>query len=148
MAIFSTGRADRPFWRIAFLWTGALAILIATTPFFLLLVEHMPVTALMPREERAPMFLPGITVDGTSGAVHRPVVTSVESSSPAARSGVRVGDRIVGLNGRPVHSMTDLRRLGGAWAAIARPGDKSAAPVIEVDFLRNHRHYRIRLNAR
>jgi S1-C subfamily serine protease len=43
-----------------------------------------------------------------SGAVH---VVDVASGSPAARSGVAVGDRIVSLDGRPVEGIDGLQRM-------------------------------------
>jgi serine protease Do len=38
-------------------------------------------------------------------------VTEVESGAPADRAGIRVGDLLLALDGKPIHSMNDLQRL-------------------------------------
>ena len=48
----------------------------------------------------------------------RPVVARVEPGSPAARAGLRPGDRILSLDGKPVHSWAALVRF-----VSARPGE-------------------------
>ncbi len=52
----------------------------------------------------------GIVMDTKDGGVN---VTSVEADSPAAEAGVRDGDRIVSLDGRPVAEPGDLRAMVG-----------------------------------
>jgi serine protease Do len=38
-------------------------------------------------------------------------VTEVEGGAPAARAGIRAGDLLLALDGKPIHSMNDLQRL-------------------------------------
>ncbi|HET8796869.1 MAG TPA: RIP metalloprotease RseP [Thermoanaerobaculia bacterium] len=57
-----------------------------------------------------------------------PVVGRVEPDSPAARAGVRAGDRIVGVNGNPVREMEDFGRVSG--------GDNLAKKPVTIDVQR------------
>ena len=52
--------------------------------------------------------LPGLTL-GDDGARAMPVVTSLRSGGRAERAGLRVGDRIVDIDGTPVRSVAMLR---------------------------------------
>lgn len=62
--------------------------------------------------------LPGITLsdgtagDGPGGAM--PVVTSVRSGSEAKQRGIRAGDAIIAVDGRPVRSVAAVRDAIGA----------------------------------
>jgi S1-C subfamily serine protease len=56
--------------------------------------------------------IPGITVDDDDDDVSRlPVVTSLRSDSEAERLGVRVGDHISAVNGRPVRDVAGVRAV-------------------------------------
>jgi len=62
-------------------------------------------TTLTPEREQgefAPVGRAGIQYGGLD-----PVVGRVEADSPAAAAGIRVGDRIVGVNGKPVRALED-----------------------------------------
>jgi S1-C subfamily serine protease len=67
---------------------------------------------------------------GSRGAV----VTLVETESAAARAGLRAGDLIVGINGRPVSSATDLT----TQLALLRVGEG-----LRVDIVRDGRERRV-----
>jgi Do/DeqQ family serine protease len=67
---------------------------------------------------------------GSRGAV----VTLVETESAAARAGLRAGDLIVGINGRPVSSATDLT----TQLALLRVGEG-----LRVDIIRDGRERRV-----
>ncbi|MGB5564689.1 MAG: Do family serine endopeptidase [Sedimenticolaceae bacterium] len=54
------------------------------------------------------------------------VITEVKSDSAAARSGLRAGDLIVGLNEHPINNSTDLN----TQLALLRVGDRVALQVI------------------
>jgi serine protease Do len=49
-------------------------------------------------------------VDGPNGVPAMVSVTSVERAGPAARAGLRPGDRLLAVNGRPVHDTGALIR--------------------------------------
>ena len=79
-------------------------------------------------------------IDRSSGFI----VTQIESGSPAARAGIRVGDVIVAANGRPIrsardmHNLVGLQRLGETIELqLYREGDELTLPVliqpIEID---------------
>jgi S1-C subfamily serine protease len=60
------------------------------------------------------MSLPGITLDdddddGPGGDPPMPVVTSLRTDGQAERLGVRVGDHIAAIDGRPVRDVAALR---------------------------------------
>jgi S1-C subfamily serine protease len=59
--------------------------------------------------------IPGITVDDDDddGSDHAPmpVVTSLRSDSEAERLGVRVGDHIAAVDGRPIRDVASLRAV-------------------------------------
>src|SRR6185437_6427388 len=52
--------------------------------------------------------LPGVLGFEMQGPVIAPVIGSVEPHGPAARAGLLAGDRIVAVDGRPVHDFADL----------------------------------------
>lgn len=56
------------------------------------------------------LAIPGITLDDVD-ETPMPVVTSVRSDSEAKQRGLRVGDGIVAVNGRAVHSVAALRAI-------------------------------------
>ncbi|HXG53216.1 MAG TPA: Do family serine endopeptidase [candidate division Zixibacteria bacterium] len=60
------------------------------------------------------------------GAGEVPVVTEVAENSPAAEAGIKPGDFIVELNGRPLSKSSDLRQL----IADTPPGQKATLKVI------------------
>jgi serine protease Do len=64
--------------------------------------------------------------DSTRGAL----IVEVTPDGPAARSGLKSGDIVVGLNGRPVATSSDLTR---------RVGQASAGDTLRVEVLRNDR---------
>lgn len=64
--------------------------------------------------------IPGVTVEDDAANAAMPIVTSLRSDGEAQRLGLRVGDRIAAIDGRPVRDAADLRR------AIAHA---SAGPV-------------------
>ncbi|KAB7647621.1 PDZ domain-containing protein [Polymorphobacter fuscus] len=105
-------------------WADArlpLAIVVAA------LVAGLAATSLLApsRTERA--HLPGLTAaDGRAG--EGLIVTSVQSGSVAAKGGIAVGDRIVGLDGHHVTSRA------GAIAALRTHPD----PVIDMAVAHNH----------
>ena len=53
-----------------------------------------------------------------------PTITGVAEGSPAARAGLRAGDRIVALDGAPVFTLTTVER-----ARAARPGERMILTV-------------------
>lgn len=65
---------------------------------------------------------------------HGAVVTNVQADSAAARAGMRAGDLITAINGRPVSSATDLT----TQLALLRVGER-----LHVDVLRNGRPERL-----
>jgi len=77
---------------------------------------------LLSSENLASVFL-GMTVDDRRG---QPVVTHLESSGPAARAGVRVGDRLLSAKGQAIKSKLDYARA----VLDARP-DEPFALVVE-----------------
>jgi serine protease Do/serine protease DegQ len=55
----------------------------------------------------------GLTMQDSVGGVEGAVITEVQANSPAATAGVRKGDIVTALNGRPVRGAAELRaRLG------------------------------------
>lgn len=62
-------------------------------------------------------------VVGSIGVGRRiaPVVGRVVDDSAAARAGLREGDEILGIDGRPVHSFEDIRRIVAASAGRPLP---------------------------
>lgn len=56
-------------------------------------------------------LLPGLTVEDTDPPGGGLIVTSLRSDSQAASRGLAVGDDIVGINGRPVHTVTEAAGL-------------------------------------
>ena len=65
------------------------------------------------------------------------IVTQIESGSPAARSGLRVGDVIVAANGKPIrsardmHNLVGLQRLGQTIELrLFREGEELSLPVL------------------
>ena len=66
--------------------------------------------------------IPGVTLDEDgNAAADMPIVTSLRSDSEAERLGIRVGDHIDAVDGRPVRSVAALR------AAIV--ADRGRGPV-------------------
>jgi S1-C subfamily serine protease len=68
------------------------------------------------------------------------VVLSVEAGSPAERAGVREGDVIIGLGGKPVAGIDDLHRLltevptaSPSRLSILRRTEKLALPVVPIE---------------
>jgi len=59
------------------------------------------------------------------------IVASVTADSPAAKAGIKVGDVVLGVDGRPVHNNTDLTTS----LAQHQPGDK-----VTLDVWRNGTH--------
>lgn len=79
---------------------------------------------LMPPRHR-PADLPGLTMADASEGL---IVTSIKRGSAADRAGLRVGDTIIGLDGRPVATRaaaTSALRLG-------------TSPAIDVQVAHNH----------
>jgi serine protease Do len=62
------------------------------------------------------------------GADHGVVVNSVEPASPAERAGLKVGDVIVGVDGKPISSGDEL---------VAVVADSEIGKKLKVDFLRD-----------
>ena len=65
------------------------------------------------------------------------IVTQIESGSPAARSGLQVGDVIVAANGKPIrsardmHNLVGLQRLGQTIELqLFREGEELSLPVL------------------
>ncbi len=52
---------------------------------------------------------------------HRIVVTSLRSGGMADRNGIRVGDQLTGISGRPVTALTAVRKLVRAPGHCAMP---------------------------
>jgi serine protease Do/serine protease DegQ len=75
-------------------------------------------------QDLTPELVRSLQGDTTQGAV----VTRLESGSPAARAGVRVGDVIIAINHRPVRSAADLRNKVGMLSVGKR---------VRLDLLRN-----------
>jgi len=69
-------------------------------------------------------LLPGLTVENAPPAHQGLIVTSVQSDSESARSGIVAGDDIEGLDGHPV------KNLGGAINYLKK--DQASAIVLEV----------------
>ena len=67
----------------------------------------------LPSAANRMMALPGFTVDDDDGSTRAPmpVVTSLRSDSEAERLGVRVGDHIAAVDGRPVRDVAGLRAV-------------------------------------
>lgn len=62
------------------------------------------------------------------------LITRVREESAAQQSGLRAGDVVIGIDGHPVNSVSELQE----WVARNRPGKE-----IEVEFLRNGRKHRV-----
>lgn len=66
--------------------------------------------------------LPGMTVEQAPAPQRGLIVTSVRDSSQAQQSGVAVGDIVVVIDGRPVHSLgqarLDLQKVSGEEVTI------------------------------
>ena len=56
-------------------------------------------------------------------------MTSIVAGGPAARAGIRPGDILLGLDGHPVDTISDIQRLLGA--------ERIGAPLT-LDFARGH----------
>src|SRR5689334_24787898 len=56
-------------------------------------------------------FIAAINMTGRQFVVERPVLGEVVAGKPAALAGLRVGDRIVAVNGNPIKEFDDLRLL-------------------------------------
>ncbi|PWC54750.1 Do family serine endopeptidase [Azospirillum sp. TSO22-1] len=60
-------------------------------------------------QDLTPDLADSLNVTGDQGAV----IAKVEAGSPAERAGIKTGDVVVAVDGRPIHSGTDLRnRIG------------------------------------
>lgn len=70
------------------------------------------VTRVLPRLQKGEVLEPGIIGIGYASRDRingDPVIASVRQGSPAARAGIRAGDRIVAIGGRPVSRIADVR---------------------------------------
>ncbi len=80
----------------------------------------------------------GISPKVTGALTERVIIGAVAKGSPAAKAGMRVGDRIVSVDGDPVLSWKDLmtiideRETGDKMAISIRRGDKAQALEVEV----------------
>lgn len=106
-------------------WRGAMPVLTICLALIFVIIaaaERGVFTRLPAPASR--IFIPGITVDdedaGAQGT-HMPVVTSLRSNSEAERLGVRVGDHIAAVDGRPIRDVAGLR------AVVT--GDRAHGPV-------------------
>ncbi|MBM4023050.1 MAG: PDZ domain-containing protein [Planctomycetes bacterium] len=97
------------------------------------------VLATLPRLERGESLAPGILGIGYRDADTingQPVIGSVRQGSPAARAGLRPGDRIVRIDGRAVARIADARHAvapryaGDTIAIVVERGEKRS--VVEV----------------
>jgi S1-C subfamily serine protease len=71
---------------------------------------------------RAFLGVSNATTNDQSGAV----VSQVVANGPAAKAGLRAGDKIVAIDGRPISSSDDV----SAAVAAHKPGDKSTVTVV------------------
>jgi RNA polymerase sigma-70 factor, ECF subfamily len=62
------------------------------------------------------------------------VVQSVKEGSPAAKAGLRVGDVVMAIDGKPVDS---------AWTVGDTLDDKNAGDAVRIDIIRNHQRQTI-----
>jgi serine protease Do len=94
----------------------------------------------LPRLKRGEMLRPGVLGIGYRSRDRingEPVIGSVRQGSPAARAGVRPGDRIVAVDGRPVVRIAEARhrfvpRHAGdeIELTLERSGDEEAAKLV------------------
>jgi len=99
-----TGRTAQ--WGVAI----CIAAVCVAVALVIALAEHGTFTRMPPRG--AIVTLPGITLDddgANTAAQPTPIVTSLRSDSEAQRLGIRVGDHITAVDGRPVHNVAALR---------------------------------------
>lgn len=90
----------------------AIVVVCLAVVLVLLAAEHGVFTSLPAGGNH--MGLPGITLDdddddGPGGDPPMPVVTSLRTNGEAERLGVRVGDHIAAVDGRPVRDVAALR---------------------------------------
>jgi serine protease Do len=67
-----------------------------------------------------------INDDGANGERRAPVVRDVYRGSPAASAGIRPGDRLVAVNGRPIGSYLQLLRK----VALLAPGTEARLTLV------------------
>ncbi len=84
-------------------------------------LDDLPLGGPIYRLAQQQLYLLGLRIDG-EGA-ERPILAAVRSGSPAAREGLQAGDRIVGVNGRPVPSIGDF---------VSRLDEHKAAPWLAI----------------
>src|SRR5437588_1761318 len=74
------------------------------------------------------LFAVAYTVGQPVGSSPDPIIGSVESGSPAQSAGLRADDRVLSVNGMPIHSFDQMRKVVGQ--AIAKDhGQHNRVPV-------------------
>jgi membrane-associated protease RseP (regulator of RpoE activity) len=99
-------------------WQRALVLLAGSATHWVVVIALLIPT----------LMLIGLPTDSGSNELY-----SLQSRSPAARAGLRPGERIVGVGGRPTQSWTEIRRYirshGGQTATFRVQGDAGARTV-------------------
>jgi S1-C subfamily serine protease len=104
-----------------------ISVVVAALLLVLILAER-GLFSKLPTDAANGATLPGVTLDN-DGDDHLPVVTSVRSDGEAERAGIRAGDEIESIDGRPVRDVAALRaavsssRGGSPLALHIRRGD-------------------------
>jgi membrane-associated protease RseP (regulator of RpoE activity) len=105
-------------------------ILLTGTTLLTLISAGMPASA---AHKHATRFYPAPVQPGWLGP--GALIDEVDANSPAARAGMRPGDRIVGINGRPINGILDVN-----------PSVEGGTRPLTVDIARGQSRLRVRVS--